>query len=81
MADTVAMVCEVAPWSRVMDAVLDAITGVSLEPVMLTVMLLDVPSAACTVKVSLTTAPYTIESYADAAVYVQAPLVPMTRLP
>ena len=42
-----------------MEAVLDAITGVSLVPVMLTVTLLAVPSAACTVNVSVTTAPAT----------------------
>ena len=44
------------------------ITAESFVPVMLTVMLLDVPSAACTVKVSVTTVPDVRESYAEAAV-------------
>ena len=44
VALTVAMVCAVAPWFRVTDAVLADITGASFVPAIFTVTLEVVPS-------------------------------------
>jgi hypothetical protein len=62
-------------------ALVPLITAASFVPVMFTVMELSVPSAACTVNVSVAVSPAASWSCDEDAVYVHAPSAAITNLP